>query len=162
MPLRGLRGASAMVEEVEFLRAIYLLSRGDTSARIKTTAIARAVGVSPSTATSRLRRLALKGLIVYEPRRGASLSVKGLVLLTKTVWKEALLEILLVRAGVPLDKACRAAKLMATGFSDDAAKVLCDTLGHPRYCPHGLRIPHPELGELLEGDMKYCGLAIKV
>jgi DtxR family Mn-dependent transcriptional regulator len=151
-----------MVEDIEFLRAIYILGRGDRRARIKTTAIARTLGVSPSTATTRLKKMALKGLVVYEPRKGVSLSPKGLVLLTRTVWKEALLEILLVRAGVPLDKACKAAKYMALGFSDDAAKILCDILGHPRYCPHGLRIPHPELGEIVEGDIRYCGLAIDI
>ncbi len=151
-----------MVTEVEFLRAIYILSRGDPSVRIKTTAVAEKVGLSPSTTSERLRRMALKGLVLYEPRRGVNLSPKGLLFLTKIVWKEALLEIVLVRAGVPLEKACRAAKLMAIGFSDDAARVLCNTLGHPRYCPHGLKIPHPELGEIVKGGLKYCGLSIEI
>ncbi len=149
-----------MVDDIDFLRAIYVLAKGDPSIRVKITSIARVLKVSPSTATERVQKMAKKGLVVYEPRRGVGLSEKGLRVLTKVVWKEALLEILLVRAGVPLGEACRAARLMASGFSDSAAKVLCQALGHPKYCPHGFRIPHPELGEVLGGNIKYCGVAI--
>ncbi len=149
-----------MVYDIEFLRIIYILSKGDLSAKIKITSIAKALDISPSTATERIQRMAKRGLVMYETRKGVGLSENGLRVLTKTVWKEALLEILLVRAGVPLGEACKDARLMALGFSDSAAKVLCQALGHPKYCPHGLRIPHPELGEVLGGNIKYCGVAI--
>lgn len=146
-----------VVEEADYLKALYLLSKGSIRAVVRTTAIASFLNVSPSTASMKLRRLASKGLVLLRPGRGASLSRRGLEELTRRVWKEALLEVALVRMGLPLEEASREACRLASRLSDKAAAMLCNALGHPRRCPHGYSIPHPELGETLRG-LEYCGL----
>lgn len=138
-----------MPDDLEVLRAIYRLSRGEDKL-IRPSAIAAELDLSLPAISLKLRALAEKGLVELELRRGARLTDKGREALAVGVWKESLLETLLHSLGVPLEMAERTGRILAPRLPYEVAKTICETLGHPRRCPHGKKIPHPELGESLE------------
>ena len=144
-----------MPDDLEVLRAIHRLSGGEDKL-IRPSAIAAELGLSLPAVSLKLRVLAEKGLVELEPRRGARLTDKGREALAVRIWKESLLETLLHRLGVPLEMAEQTGRILAPRLPYDVAKVICEALGHPRRCPHGKEIPHPELGEAIEEPMRYC------
>ena len=120
----------------EYLEAIYDLSGNDGSA--KTTAIAKCLKIAPASVTEALRSLADKGLVRYEPYRGATLTEEGNKIAGTIKRKHRLLEVFLTdvlklnREKVH-DEACR----MEHTISEDTETALCRMLHAPARCPHG-------------------------
>ncbi|BAA79053.1 putative transcriptional regulator, DtxR family [Aeropyrum pernix K1] len=129
---------------LHYLMAIYLLNGlpgGEYARFIK---IARLLDVSPSTVSIMTRRLQMKGLVELIPNMGVRLTEQGLKILSNYLWKSAILEVLLARAGVDIDN-CRGMGLrMAEGLSDEDAWILYKVLGEPKYCPHKKPIIPPD------------------
>lgn len=67
--------ASLSMREEDYLRGIYEILERKDYARIRD--IANEVGVRPSTAVGMMRRLASKGLVVYEKYGGVTLTPQG-------------------------------------------------------------------------------------
>ncbi len=120
----------------EYLEAIYDIAGKDGSA--KTTAIARCLKVTPASVTEAVKSMADKGLVTYEPYRGATLTPGGLEIAMKIKRKHRLLEVFLtdmlhINRSKVHDEACR----MEHSLSDEAGDALCRMLNAPARCPHG-------------------------
>ena len=108
----------------------------------KTTDIAQALGVSPSSVTEVIQRLNKNDLIFYEPYKGATLTEKGLKIANKIKRKHRLLEIFLgdylkINSANIHKEACR----MEHCISDEVTDALCKMMGGPSKCPCGKNIP---------------------
>ena len=79
----------------EYLETIYDLESRDGSA--KTTAIAKCLEVAPASVTEVLRSLSDKGLVAYEPYKGATLTEEGKKIADTIKRKHRLLEVFLNR-----------------------------------------------------------------
>jgi len=120
----------------EYLEAIYDIAGRDGSA--KTTAIARCLKVTPASVTEAVKNLADKGLVAYEPYRGAALTADGLEIARKIKRKHRLLEVFLsdtlhINRSKVHEEACK----MEHTLSDEAGDALCRLLNAPARCPHG-------------------------
>ncbi|MCX6697463.1 MAG: metal-dependent transcriptional regulator [Methanoregula sp.] len=115
---------------------MYDLESRDGSA--KTTAIAKCIKVAPASVTEVLRSLSDKGLVAYEPYRGATLTEEGKKIANTIKRKHRLLEVFLTdvlklnREKVH-DEACR----MEHTISEDTENALCRMMNAPARCPHG-------------------------
>ena len=120
----------------EYLETIYDLESRDGSA--KTTAIAKCLKVAPASVTEALRSLSDKGLVTYEPYRGATLTGEGKKIAGTIKRRHRLLEVFLTdvlklnREKVH-DEACK----MEHTISSDTENALCQMLAAPAHCPHG-------------------------
>ena len=120
----------------EYLEAIYDLELRDGSAR--TNDLAKCLKISPASVTEVLKRLSDRGLISYEPYRGAILTREGKRVAVSVKRKHRLLEVFLAdvlklnRERVH-DEACR----MEHTISEDTENALCRMLKAPARCPHG-------------------------
>jgi DtxR family Mn-dependent transcriptional regulator len=120
----------------EYLEAIYDLESRDGSA--KTTAIAKCLKVTPASVTEVLRSLSDKGLVAYEPYKGATLTAEGKTIAGTIKRKHRLLEVFLTdvlqlnREKVH-DEACK----MEHTISEETENGLCRMLAAPAHCPHG-------------------------
>jgi len=139
--------------DIEYLVVIHRLSGGG-EALARPSAIADALGVTVAAVSLKLRDLMGKGLVVVHPWRGARLTREGRRVLAVHAWKKGIVEHILARLGVPLDRISEVSGRISMAIPDDVAERICEGLKHPPSCPHGRRIPHPELGDVEDGD--YC------
>lgn len=120
----------------EYLEAIYDLELRDGAA--KTTAIAKCLKISPGSVTEVLKSLSDKGLIRYEPYRGATLTEEGGRIAGTIKRRHRLLEVFLtdvlkIRRETVHEEACR----MEHAISAETENALCRMLNAPSQCPHG-------------------------
>lgn len=124
----------------DYLKAIYLLqSRGETASN---SAIAQALGVSPASATSMVKRLSEAGLIVYSPYQGVDLTPEGRQTALKMVRRHRLVELLLHEIlEIPWDGVHGEAERIEHAISDEVEEAIARKLGNPDFDPHGDPIP---------------------
>jgi len=116
----------------------------------KTSEIAKALGVSPSSVTEVIQRLNRNNLIFYEPYKGAKLTEKGLKIANKIKRKHRIVEVFLsdylkITPENIHGEACR----MEHCVSDEVTNALCKMMGGPSKCPCGKDIPKCD-------PYKYC------
>ncbi len=122
----------------------------------KTSAIARCMKVAPASVTEALQTLADKGLVHYEPYKGASLTGQGREMARKVKRRHRLLEVFLSdvlhisRENVH-DEACK----MEHTLSDETECALCKMLNAPARCPHGSLI------EACDQDVESCETCLR-
>lgn len=107
-------------------------------ARVKD--IAGMMRVSPPTAVEFLEKLRDLSLVEKGPS-GYRLSKRGLACYNEFTRTHRLLETLLVRNGMPLEKACLVSSSIGIPISEDDLEKLCTNMRHPVVCPHGRPIP---------------------
>ena len=118
----------------QYLKTIQSLS--EKGKPVKTTEIAKAMGIAPATVTESLQKMAKKRLIKYEPYHGASLTSKGEAIARKVSRKHRLLERFLSDVlGIEKSKVHEQACQMEHTLSDEAEVALCRMLNHPETCP---------------------------
>ncbi|MFQ6080776.1 MAG: metal-dependent transcriptional regulator [Candidatus Bathyarchaeia archaeon] len=123
------------VNEGKYLKFIYR-KQHEEFGRVRTTVIARSVGVRPATVTEMLQKLAEKGLLRYARYRGVRLTKKGIVEARKLLRKHRLLEFLFVRSlNYDVQRACDEASKLDHYASEDLVNTICQTYGHPETCP---------------------------
>jgi len=123
------------VEEApeEYLEALYKLTRDGNP--IKTTELAKQLGVTAASATQMLQKLAKRGCVEYIPYRGARLTQEGKSEGAKMTRKHRLLETFLVSVlKMRGDKAHAQACELEHHLSDEAEEALCRILKHPEFC----------------------------
>jgi len=124
--------------ELRYLRVVFKLGgcpgRGSY---VRFSEIARALGVSAPTVSIMVRRLEDRGLLRVEPRKGVTLTWRGLELLAEYCWKNSVLEVALARLGVPEEYSRELVDRMALALDRGAVLKLWECLGRPRTCPHG-------------------------
>ncbi|MCE4615973.1 MAG: metal-dependent transcriptional regulator [Aeropyrum sp.] len=128
---------------IDYLRAVYILGGLPSKDFVKFSLLAKTLKVSPSTVSIMTRRLESKGLLEVAPNTGVRLTKKGLVLLSEFLWKAAIVEVLLQRAGIALENCKNLGISVAVGISLEDAWRLYNALGRPERCPHNKPIIPP-------------------
>jgi DtxR family Mn-dependent transcriptional regulator len=132
---------SSTVED--YLKHIYLLEQqNQPGAHVLLGELAKALGVTPGSATAMIKTLAQSGLVHYTPRSGATLSEAGEYLATMVLRRHRLIELLLVQVlGLDWSEVHHEAEVLEHAVSDKVLDKLDQLLGHPDTDPHGDPIP---------------------
>jgi DtxR family transcriptional regulator, Mn-dependent transcriptional regulator len=124
----------------DYLKEIYKLQ--SEGARPTTTAIARRMGVAPSSATSMLKKLAALGLAEHSPYRGVELSDAGTSIALEVLRHHRLLEQYLAETlGLGIDAVHAEADRLEHVISEELEARIDEKLGFPTHDPHGHPIP---------------------
>jgi DtxR family Mn-dependent transcriptional regulator len=124
----------------DYLKEIYKLEGEGT--RPTTTAIAKRMGVAPSSATSMLKKLAALGLAEHSPYQGVELSEDGTKIALEVIRHHRLLEQYLAETlGVPIDAVHAEADKLEHVLSEELEARIDEQLGYPTHDPHGDPIP---------------------
>ena len=117
----------------EYLEQIYRIS---PKGQVPFSALTRALGVKGASVTEMCRNLAEKGLAVYEPRNGVSLTEEGRKQAAGLVRRHRLAERMLTDLiGLPWELAHDEACKYEHVISAQVEQLLADAL--PKTCPHG-------------------------
>jgi DtxR family transcriptional regulator, Mn-dependent transcriptional regulator len=124
----------------DYLKEIYKLQAAGE--RATTTAIARRMGVAPSSATSMLKKLAVLGLAEHAPYRGVELSEAGTKIALEVIRHHRLLEQYLAETlGLGIDAVHAEADRLEHVISEELEARIDEQLGYPTHDPHGDPIP---------------------
>jgi DtxR family Mn-dependent transcriptional regulator len=124
----------------DYLKEIYKLqAEGE---RATTSAIARRMGVAPSSVTSMLKKLAVLGLAEHAPYRGVQLSEAGTKIALEVIRHHRLLERYLAETlGLGIDAVHAEADRLEHVLSEELEARIDEQLGYPTHDPHGHPIP---------------------
>ncbi|MEX2723223.1 MAG: metal-dependent transcriptional regulator [Candidatus Freyarchaeota archaeon] len=131
--------------EEEYLERIYRFEEAGKK-RVKTTALAEDLKISPASVTEMISgSLSRKGLVDYKPYKGVKLTEKGRSIAASLIRKHRLAEKLLVDVvGVKWDDSHQEACKLEHALSEGVVDKIDDALGKPDSCPHGNVIPDSE------------------
>jgi DtxR family transcriptional regulator, Mn-dependent transcriptional regulator len=109
-----------------------------------TTDLAASLGVTPSTVSANLKKLARDGLITYEPYGRIELTETGAEIAVAVVRRHRIIETYLVeRLGLSWDQVHDEADRLEHAVSDLVLERMDAELGRPSVDPHGDPIPSP-------------------
>jgi DtxR family Mn-dependent transcriptional regulator len=115
---------------------------------VTTSRVAERLGLSASSVSGMLRRLAAQGLVDHRPYGGVTLTDTGLATALQVVRRHRLVEMFLVaQLGYSWDEVHEEAELLEHTMTDRLVQRIDAALGSPRFDPHGDPIPGPD-GEL--------------
>jgi DtxR family transcriptional regulator, Mn-dependent transcriptional regulator len=124
----------------DYLKEIYKIQA--SGERATTTAIAKRMGVAPSSATSMLKKLAALGLAEHAPYRGITLSDSGTKIALEVIRHHRLLEQYLAETlGLSIDAVHAEADRLEHVLSEELEARIDEQLGYPTHDPHGDPIP---------------------
>jgi DtxR family Mn-dependent transcriptional regulator len=133
----------------DYLKEIYKLQ--SSGQRATTTAIAKEMGVAPSSVTSMVKKLAALGLANHAPYRGVELSDAGTKIALEVIRHHRLLEQYLAETlGVPIDEVHDEADRLEHVISEKLEARIDEQLGYPTHDPHGDPIPDARLNVALQ------------
>jgi DtxR family Mn-dependent transcriptional regulator len=135
----------ALTESIQdYLREIYKLAAGGE--RVAVTALARAQGVSPASASAMVKKLAALELAVHEPYRGVALTPAGERVAVEVIRHHRLLELYLAETlGLHVDAVHDEADRLEHVLSEELEERIDKALGYPTHDPHGDPIPDANL-----------------
>ncbi|WP_245988378.1 metal-dependent transcriptional regulator [[Pseudopropionibacterium] massiliense] len=114
----------------------------DDGRRPNTTDLAAALGVTPSTVSASLKRLAREGMIKYRPYGNIELTEAGERIGRAVVRRHRIIETYLVTSlGMPWDQVHDEADRLEHAASEALVDRMDEILGHPAADPHGDPIP---------------------
>jgi DtxR family Mn-dependent transcriptional regulator len=124
----------------DYLKEIYKLHAAGE--RATTTAIAKRMGVAPSSVTSMLKKLSVLGLAEHAPYRGVGLSEAGNKIALEVIRHHRLLEQYLAETlGLGIDAVHAEADRLEHVISEELEARIDEQLGFPTHDPHGDPIP---------------------
>jgi DtxR family Mn-dependent transcriptional regulator len=124
----------------DYLKEIYKLQ--SSGQRATTTAIAKEMGVAPSSVTSMVKKLAVLGLANHAPDRGVELSDAGTKIALEVIRHHRLLEQYLAETlGLGIDAVHAEADRLEHVISEELEARIDEQLGYPTHDPHGDPIP---------------------
>lgn len=130
--------------EENYLKTIYHLSQGGANA-VSTNAIASALKMSPASVTDMIRKLADKGMVIYEKYQGVNISPTGETYALQVIRKYRLWEVFLVeKLKFNWDEVHEVAEKLEHIQSPLLIQRLDNFLGNPTYDPHGDPIPNAQ------------------
>ncbi|HEC23583.1 MAG TPA: metal-dependent transcriptional regulator, partial [Chloroflexi bacterium] len=133
-------------EREDYLKTIYELELEESP--VRTTIIAKALGVEPASVTGIIKRLAELGLANHQPYRGVTLTEEGRKAALRVIRRHRLVELYLIKAlGYSWDEVHEEAEKLEHAVSDLFIERIAAALGHPQIDPHGAPIPTEE-GEI--------------
>jgi Mn-dependent DtxR family transcriptional regulator len=121
------RGLALSARKVDYLKFIF-----KTGGTIRTTDIASAFHVDPSTITKTLGELSAAGYILHVPYHGVTLTDTGKQHAEFLIKRHRILSLMLFRNGLPPQDACREASRFESQVSKKAIDRICHFMGHPR------------------------------
>jgi DtxR family Mn-dependent transcriptional regulator len=128
----------------DYLKEIYKLQA--SGERATTSAIAKRMGVAPSSATSMLKKLAVLGLADHAPYRGVELTGAGKKIALEVIRHHRLLEQYLAETlGLGIDAVHEEADRLEHVLSEELEARIDQALGFPTHDPHGDPIPDAAL-----------------
>jgi DtxR family Mn-dependent transcriptional regulator len=131
----------------ELLKAMYRLTKDGAPAH--TGDLAEALGLTPGTVTTAVKRLADRGLVDHKPYRGVDLTRTGRSAAFGAIRRHRIVERFLSDM---LGYAWNEADRLATSFEHELPQEVEDrlfvALDQPDSCPHGFPIPAPEAADL--------------
>lgn len=131
----------------EALKAVYRLTKGDSDAH--TGDLAEALGVTPGTVTTTVKRLAEKGLVDHRPYRGVVLTARGRRVAVSAIRRHRIVERFLSdMLGYAWNEADRLAGTFEHDLPQEVEDRLFVALNRPATCPHGFPIPEPDVAEI--------------
>lgn len=126
--------------ESRYLKLIYKKQR-EESEKIKTSSIAEALDVRPSSVTEVFQGLAEKGLLEHNPYYGVRLTEEGVKMARERWRRHRILEVLFVKLlDYSPEKACEEAYGLDYHTSEGLINSICRSFDHPEVCPCGNRI----------------------
>lgn len=135
----------------EYLEAVYKLGEGASPVAVP--ALAERLGITSASANEMVRKLAERGLLVYEPYKGVTLTEEGRrqalsVIRRHRLWERFLADFLGMAWDQVHEEACR----LEHATSAHLEQRLAEFLDAPDTCPHGHAMPSAE-GTLEPGEM---------
>jgi DtxR family Mn-dependent transcriptional regulator len=128
----------------DYLKEIYKLQAAGEGAT--TSAIARRMGVAPSSVTSMLKKLAALGLADHAPYQGVELTDAGGQIALEVIRHHRLLEQYLAQTlGLGIDAVHAEADRLEHVISEELESRIDQALGYPTHDPHGDPIPDAAL-----------------
>jgi DtxR family transcriptional regulator, Mn-dependent transcriptional regulator len=128
----------------DYLKALYTLEAAD--GRVTIGALAKALGVSPASASAMVKKLAALDLLEHEPYRGAHLTQAGEQVALEVIRHHRLLELYLAETlGVHVDDVHAEADRLEHVISEELEARIDRALGFPTHDPHGDPIPDADL-----------------
>ena len=128
----------------DYLREISKLEVGKD--KVSTTALAKAMGVSPASASSMVKKLAALGLVEHKPYHGVSLTPSGERVALEVTRHHRLLELYLAQTlGIHIDEVHDEADRLEHVLSEELEARIDESLGFPTHDPHGDPIPDANL-----------------
>jgi len=127
-------------ERQDYLKMVFHLQY--TENPVRTTTIARALGVEPASVTGVIKRLAELNLLDYRPYKGVSLTEQGEKIALEIVRSHRLIELFLVESlGYSWDEVHEEAERLEHVVSPRFVERIDRVMGHPEIDPHGEPIP---------------------
>lgn len=128
----------------DYLRAAYKLQAERD--RVSTTTLARAMGVSPASASAMVKKLAALGLVTHAPYRPIALTPEGEKVALEVIRHHRLLELYLAETlGIAVDEVHAEADRLEHVLSEELEARIDEALGYPTHDPHGDPIPDANL-----------------
>jgi DtxR family Mn-dependent transcriptional regulator len=129
----------------DYLKVIWTVREWSPEEPVTTSLLAARMGVTASTASEAVRRLASQGLVHHAPYRSIELTESGLRLALAMVRRHRLLETFLVETlAYRWDEAHDDAEVLEHAASDRLVARIDEHLGHPDRDPHGDPIPQAD------------------
>ena len=126
-----------------YLKAILALG-GPDERRVSSSSLADRLGVAPASVTNMLQKLATSPLplVEYERHRGVLLSTAGKRRAVEVVRHHRLIETFLYEIlDYPIEEVHEEAERLEHFISERFEERIAAKLGHPKFDPHGHRIP---------------------
>ncbi|MFI7480977.1 metal-dependent transcriptional regulator, partial [Kocuria sp. M1R5S2] len=125
----------------DYLKTIWLAQEWSSDA-VTTTGLAQRLGLSPSTVSEAVQKLAAQGLVARHGRGGITLTERGREAALQMVRRHRILEAFLTsRLGYGWDEVHDEAEVLEHAVSERFVSRIDALLGHPERDPHGDPIP---------------------
>ncbi|MCD4730208.1 MAG: metal-dependent transcriptional regulator [Bacteroidales bacterium] len=132
------------VSTENFIKSIYLL-RSDYELKANSSNLSKQLNISHAAITDMSRKLAIKGLIVYEKYKEITLTPDGEKLALNIIRRHRLWELFLSRVlNIPVTKVHQEAEILEHQTSDFLVDKIDEYLENPSFDPHGDPIPDVE------------------
>ncbi len=133
-------------ERQDYLKTVYHLQLEESP--VRTTALAKALGVEPASVTGVIKRLAELDLLEHQLYRGVTLTEQGEKVALEIIRHHRLIELYLIEAlGYSWDEVHDEAERLEHVVSPLFIERIAAALGHPEIDPHGAPIPSED-GEI--------------
>jgi DtxR family transcriptional regulator, Mn-dependent transcriptional regulator len=142
----------------DYLREIFKLQ--SEGSPVKTSTLARRMGVSAPSATAMVKKLAALGLAEHRPYRGVRLTPAGERIALEVIRHHRLLELFLTETlDVGVDAVHAEADRLEHALSEELEARIDAMLGSPAHDPHGDPIPDANLGVVPSTSRPLAALA---
>ena len=112
--------------KVEYLKFIF-----ETGGTVRTSDIASAFSLDPSTITKTLADLTAGGYLLHTPYRGVALTESGRRCAAFFIRRHRVLSLMLVRNGLSPHEACDEVRRFESRVSKKTVDRICQFMGHP-------------------------------